>query len=221
MYKKPKSDINTADDEYKKEIQKMFPAEESLEQKADNYVLNEYYHFLSGVEPDDKYEVLVQEELKKLQMEELKYKQSMRVIKTARTVAEINDAVDEGYIPLIKQVIPSDEIRVMYSLEKDLGTGKVEVLSDTWEIYNHIEGTERVIDEVYYYPYHFPSPFAAYLIPPDIQIGERVIMEDLIEDIVSVRYEMNTYRLESAEAVWDGEEFVVDFDDTDVHDIIG
>ena len=56
-----------------------------------------------------------------------------------------------------------------------------------------------------YYPYHFPSTFAAYLIPADIEIGERVLLEDLIEDRIGQTWNQgDTYRLDSCEAVWDG-----------------
>ena len=54
---------------------------------------------------------------------------------------------------------------------------------------------------MYYYPYQFPSPFAAYLVPPDINIEEMVILED----IVGAHHKMHTYRLASAEAMWNGE----------------
>ncbi|WP_373033812.1 hypothetical protein [Sulfurovum sp.] len=150
------------------------------------------------------------EELENILAERKGRMESMKTIRTARTEAEINEAVEKGYKPLIQKVIPSDKIKVMYALERDLKTGKVTVLHDSWEIYAHHEDAERVIDKVYYYPYHFQSPFAAYLVPPDIEVGERVIIDDLIEDIVGARHKMHTYRLEKAEAVWNGEKFIVD-----------
>ncbi len=63
---------------------------------------------------------------------------------------------------------------------------------------------------MYYYPYQFPSPFAAYLIPSDLKVGERVILDDLIEDIVGASHSEGTYRIDSAEAIWNGEKFEVD-----------
>ena len=145
----------------------------------------------------------------------------MRVIKTARTETEINTAIRLGFKALIKEVIASDEIRVMYALERDIETGEVKVLHDAWEIYAHHDEAERIIDEVYYYPYQFPSPFAAYLVPHDIEVGEMVILEDLIEDIVGDRHKMHTYRLSSAEAMWSGETFVINHDSYSVSVTIG
>lgn len=65
----------------------------------------------------------------------------------------------------------------------------------------------------HYYPYHFASPFAAYLVPPDLAIGERVWMEDVIEDIVAAWGNQGCrLRLKYCEATWDGKEFIIHFD---------
>lgn len=209
MYKVHKVDILKADEEYKKGIRKMFPTEEDISQEAYYNVINRF--LWNEDQPNDsELQKLIAQEIKDLQDKKYEYMHSKRVIKTARTETEINKAVELGYKPLIKEVVPSEKIGVMYSLEKNLKTGKVTLLQDSWEIYSHRDDTERVIDQVYYYPYQFPSPFAAYLVPPDIAVGEKVILEDLIEDIVGARHKMHTYRLESAEAMWNGEKFIVD-----------
>ena len=72
---------------------------------------------------------------------------------------------------------------------------------------------ERVIDWTYYYPYTFNSPFAAYLIPKDIKTGERVFIEDLIEDYIGASWNQgNTYRLDSCEAIWNGTDLEIQYD---------
>ncbi len=48
------------------------------------------------------------------------------------------------------------------------------------------------------------------LLPDDLEVGERVILEDLIEDIVGASHSEGTCRLDSTEAVWNGEKFEVD-----------
>jgi hypothetical protein len=69
---------------------------------------------------------------------------------------------------------------------------------------------ETVIGWTYYYPYQFESPFAAYLVPPDIKVGEKVMLEDLIEDVVSHTWNQgDTFRLKSCAAVWGGQDFVI------------
>ena len=221
MYKVHKVDILRASEEYKKGIRKMFPTEEDIETEAYYIVLNRDYGLFSAKEPDEKFDALVKKEIKNIQQKEREYKQSKRVIRTARTETEINTAVRLGYQAIIKEVISSDEIRVMYALERDLKTGEVKILQDSWEIYAYHKGKETVIDKVYYYPYQFPSPFAAYLVPEDIVIGEMVILEDLIEDIVGARHKMHTYRLASAEAMWNGERFVISHDSYSVSVTMG
>ncbi len=68
---------------------------------------------------------------------------------------------------------------------------------------------EYVIPWTSYYPYHFESPFAAYLIPKDIAVGERVFIEDLIEDFLGGSHH-SSWRLESCEAIWNGSELEIE-----------
>ena len=57
------------------------------------------------------------------------------------------------------------------------------------------------------------SPFAAYLIPKDIVIGERVFVKDLIEDFVGKSWNQgDTYRLESCEAIWNGIDLEIQYE---------
>jgi hypothetical protein len=135
---------------------------------------------------------------------------SMWVIQTARTEEEINEGIARGYRPLIRDVIPSDEIKVVYALERDPKTGEYTLLKDASVQQDPKREMERVLDGECYYPYQFPMPFAAYLIPMDIEEGERVMLEDIIEDIPAERCGESTYRLECAEAVWNGSDFEID-----------
>lgn len=129
------------------------------------------------------------------------------VIQTARSIEEINTGINNGYQVLIRDVIPSSEIKITYSLERDLNTGEYGLLLDPDEINTSKDGTERVLEKISYYPYYFPYPFAAYLLPNDLAIGDKVLLEDLIEDIADIDSKMHTLRLESAEATWNGASF--------------
>ena len=135
------------------------------------------------------------------------------IIKTARSIEAINDAVDEGFIPLIQKVVPSEKIYVKEVLIRNKKTGKYKTM-----IYNYYavivstSDDNEVVMKTTFYPYQFPLPYAAYLIPHDLQKGERVILEDLIEDIVGASYAGCKYRQDSAEAIWNGEKFIVDMD---------
>jgi hypothetical protein len=50
------------------------------------------------------------------------------------------------------------------------------------------------------------SPYAAYLIPKDIEVGQKVLIIDLIDD----NY-LNGTRISSAFAIWNGQDLDIDF----------
>lgn len=135
----------------------------------------------------------------------------LRVIKTARTKDTINAAAKEGFRPLIKAVEPGKEISHMVGVFQSKSTGKIELSGDCRR--RPREDYELVLPYKRYYPYKFPNPFAAYLVPPDLEEGERVWLEDIIEDIVAV-YGNQGYcpRLEACEAIWKDGDFEVQWD---------
>ena len=151
----------------------------------------------------------------------------LRIIKTARDEKSINEAAKSGFFPLIKKVEPNYNIRSMYALGQDKESGEIKVIYDFRQSFQENRPTytslfeeeksdtngknfEEIIDWTYYYPHNFPSPFAAYLIPKDIQIGERVFLEDLIEDHVrSFSNQGGVFRLNSSEAIWNGTDFEI------------
>ncbi len=138
----------------------------------------------------------------------------LRVIKTARNKNSINEAANQGLKPLLKILVPSSKIRSSYAVIQNKTTGQIEVTSDVRTFYELLENPdwETAINWSEYYPYNFASPFAAYLIPNDIQIGERVFIEDLIEDYVGATLDQSSHRrLESSEAIWNGEDLVIQY----------
>lgn len=145
-------------------------------------------------------------------------KSNLRIIKTARDKDEINSAANNGLFPLVKVVKPNPEISSKFAIRQDKNNGTIEVLGD----YREGDGSDCVIGWTSYYPYNFKSPFAAYLIPWDIKIGERVILEDLIEDIIESRWNQGSaWRLDSCEAVWNGSDFDIDHDESKIQEMIG
>ena len=134
---------------------------------------------------------------------------SRRVIKTARTLEDINSAAHRGFRPLVKPVKPSSDIHSMVAVFQDPETGEIELSGDV-----RCGGRgEMVINYTLYYPYHFPNPFAAYLLPRDLAAGEEVWLEDLIEDVVAVWGNQGYHpRLPAAPAIWNGSDFEIQFD---------
>jgi hypothetical protein len=148
--------------------------------------------------------------------------EGLRVIKTARDEASINEAARQGLFPLVRPVQPSPEIRSKYAIAQNKTTGEIQVIGDYRSLYREpIDAGEIVIDFTFYYPHSFPSPFAAYLIPRDLQVGERVYLEDLIEDVVGGSWNQgDTYRLASCIAVWNGKDFELEFDPDKDQDVM-
>lgn len=136
---------------------------------------------------------------------------NLRVVHTARTMETINAAAKEGYRPLVKAVTPSPEIHEMVAVYQHRETGEIQLCGDCRIMPG--EEYERVLPFRTYYPYHFPAPFAAYLLPPDLAEGERVWLEDIIEDIVAVYGNQGWHpRLEASEATWTKGDFKIHFD---------
>lgn len=135
----------------------------------------------------------------------------LRVIQTARTKKAINQGVEAGFRPLVKPVEASPDIHSKFCVWQHCETGKIQVVSDYMRG-DFNDAWKQVIDWTDYYPHSFPEPFAAYLIPPDIQPGECVWVKDLIEDFIRLIGNCGDhYRLESWEAVWDGKDLVIQY----------
>ena len=134
---------------------------------------------------------------------------NLRIITTARTLEAINKGAKDGYWPLVKPVIPSPLIKSKYAVYQNQTSGEIKVIND-FRAEPTTKEMDKVIDFTYYYPYHFESPYAAYLIPADIKVGERVWISDLIEDVVGQIWNQgDSYRLPSCEAIWDGKDLVL------------
>ena len=133
------------------------------------------------------------------------------VIRTARTKNEINEGARNGFRPLVREVKPSPEIHRKISVYQSQSTGEVEVSHDYR--FSPRGDFSKVIDWIRYYPHPFPSPFAAYLIPQDLQPGARVVVADVIEDIIEARWNQgDVMRLGSCVAIWDGADLKLCFD---------
>ncbi len=56
----------------------------------------------------------------------------LRMIKTARSKKKINKAAKRGYLPLIKQVIPSKDIHINCHIIQNVETNEIDVIEDIW-----------------------------------------------------------------------------------------
>ena len=147
--------------------------------------------------------------------------ESLRVIKTARTEEAINASVAAGFRPLVKLVEPLPKVRSKFTVLQNRTTGEISVEADYRSGFPHGEW-ETVIKWTKYYPHSFPSPYAAYLIPSNLAEGERVYLEDLIEDLVGATWNQgDVFRLESCEAIWNGKDLEIQYDSSKRSDFMG
>lgn len=152
---------------------------------------------------------------------------NLRIIKTARDKESINQAARKGYFPLVKKVERSEKIRSKYAVLQNNETGEIDVIGD-YRVRNissliHMDvKTNLVIDFTFFYPYDFPSPYAAYLIPKDLIKNEKVLLEDLIQDYVGESWNQgDIYRLKSCEAIWNGDDFDIQYKEKPSWTMIG
>lgn len=135
------------------------------------------------------------------------------VIRTARDEEAMNEAVKQGFRPLVKLLTPSPRIKSKLAVYQHKVTGEVKEIVD-FRDHPDAEVWTKVIPWTHYYPYFWPSPYAAYLLPPDLETGDTVWLEDLIEDVVGTIWNQGSaWRLPSCMAVWTGEDFDLLFDE--------
>ena len=145
--------------------------------------------------------------------------EGLTIIRTARTQDEINAAAQDGFRPLVRPVVPSPEIKSKFSVLQNDETGEIKVIGDFRSATP--AGWHVVIPWTNYYPHNWPEPFAAYLIPPHLAPGERVQLDDLIEDMVGTRWNQgNAYRATTAKAVWTGRDLLIE-EPEDIRMMIG
>ena len=143
----------------------------------------------------------------------------LRVIKTARRIDDINKAVELGFIPLVKRLKPLKKLFNTIGFFRNKNTNEI-VEAEAYVVYHQSGITsyederewELVVPFYSYYPYKFASDYAAYLVPSDIKKGEKIILEDLIQDYYGGSFWSQNIRVESLQAIWTGEDFSILYD---------
>ena len=182
-------------------------------QKQDRYHLEAVEHNRRAKERQDRYYLQVLEHNQRVEgirhAEGYQKKHVSRRIYTVRSTDSVDYNI-EGYKPLIKKLVPSDVFNLLHMVTKDRKTGRISYIADTsggwWD-----SGSDTIGEE-YRYAYDFESDHAAYMVPLGIQVGQRVMLDNLIEDYVGGYCNGIPYRLRECEAVWNGEDFDIDYD---------
>ena len=132
-----------------------------------------------------------------------------RVVKTARSKLPMNFAAIDGFNVLVKKVEENPEIQSKIAVRQDLQSQRVDFLGDYRD--RDDSGSKVVVDFFFYSPCCSSAPVAAYIVPKDIKVGERVFIPDLIENMVGSEWNQgNVSRRERAYATWNGEGFDIE-----------
>ena len=147
---------------------------------------------------------------------------NLPIIKTCRTEKEINEGAVKGFRPLVRKVERSEKIRSKYAILQHRSTGEIKVLGDFRYGFQDHEDYDIVIDWTWYYPEKFPEPFAAYMIPKDLEAGQEVWIDELIEDYVGSEWNQgDTARRKYTEALWTGNDLEIKLEAQDIEIWIG
>lgn len=142
--------------------------------------------------------------------------QNLRTIKTARSVAAINQGVKEGFFPLITEVGDLSLFKSKCLFSQNKITGEVSNVTSDFRSSGHFlsdeeDGYKYFNVEKPKYKYDYELPFAAYLLPKDLKKGEKVFLEDVIEDYIDAVWNQGgATRLMFGEAIWTGEKFEIE-----------
>lgn len=157
------------------------------------------------------------------------------VIRTARTIEDINRAASMGYWPDVRWLEYDTELlRSKLSIGQHDETGRIELsgdyryafkpIDDEPTLYRPREGDKRrtVIPFTQYYPHYQSLPVAAYLIPRDMPEGTEVIVADPIEDIVGSAWNQgDTIKAKNVPGYISGRKVVLKPEDIHVSHFVG
>ena len=145
---------------------------------------------------------------------------NLRVIKTIRGETAIKAAKAKGLKLLELKAEVSDEFKVKYKKLQHRKTGEIITIGDFRE--GHGWEWKTLVNWTYKNPSKFFSSYAAYVIPNDLKKGEHVLINDVITNHVSGRWNQgDVFRLSKSEATWTGEDFYIDVSSYATGEFIG
>ena len=145
---------------------------------------------------------------------------NLRVIKTIRGETAIKAAKAKGLKLLELKAEVSDEFKVKYKKLQHRKTGEIITIGD-FRMGNGPEW-KTLVNWTSKNPSKFFSPYAAYIVPKDLKKGERVLINDVITNHVSGRWNQgDVYRLSKSEATWTGEDFYIKVSSYAIGEFIG
>jgi hypothetical protein len=148
---------------------------------------------------------------------------NLRKIKTLRGQSSIDNAIANGTNLIIKNAESFSTVEGKYCVVKNKKTGKKFKIYDFRDERGYSEDFEIVQDWAYEYKKHQYPNEAAYVIPKDLEDGEIVFVEDLIENFLSCQYNQGgSDRLKGCKAIWKNNDFEIQYNpDVDCIKVVG
>ena len=147
---------------------------------------------------------------------------NLKVIRTIRGETAIKLAKHMGLKLLELRAEVSDEFKIKYKKIKHRITGEIITIGDFRADSRYSWKYKTLVDWTSKNPSKFFSPYAAYVIPKDLKKGECVLINDVITNHVSGRWNQgDVYRLSKSEATWTGEDFYIDVSSYAIGEFIG
>lgn len=158
-------------------------------------------------------------------------------IETTTDLKRMSEAAKNGDTVIFKKFEPNPEITDQVQVWRDMETNDYFTLTDWRSMFqktkepniytdrdwvhdpdfvgsNKVESKpkkyyELLLDWTTFYPPKFTKPYAAYIIPKNLEPGTKVIIPTVIEDIVNISWQGTKQRLNYAQAVWNGAELEI------------
>lgn len=133
--------------------------------------------------------------------------ENLPVVRTARSFAAMQDGISRGDRLQIMPAGPTSNIGDIYSAIRNISTGNIIYQRGTTHGRDGLTEDHdwEFISEGFLHRPGQTFPFAAYLIPADVLPGQRVFVEDLIEDVISFKSNNgDSTRRNSCSAIWLG-----------------
>ena len=147
---------------------------------------------------------------------------NLKVIRTIRGETAIKLAKHMGLKLLELRAEVSDEFKIKYKKIKHRITGEIITIGYFRADSRYSCKYKTLVDWTSKNPSKFFSPYAAYVIPKDLKKGECVLINEVITNHVSGRWNQgDVYRLSKSEATWTGEDFYINVSSYAIGNFIG
>lgn len=145
-------------------------------------------------------------------------KKGLRVIETVDNEDDLNQAIENGHITLVRKIERNSKLYSRRMLLRNYQSGRYEEVparSFTTRTSGRMEFPESEWECVHRYDYYHRSvrsdkAWAAYVLPKFPVLDERFYIEDIIEDIFIQGFWHSPIAAHDGEAIWNGEEIEID-----------